>query len=289
MPKTTTSPGLHFVKAQNFAAVPYLETSSLMATHKGRVKFSVSKPNVLVGPNGSGKSALLTALALRTLSYFTGETSLDEHFLGNSHRQQFWQPEGYAWQHKHAYLAGLTCETHNAPALYYRPGHIPGNETCVTTAMMTGYFERAKAHARQVEQKSSGQASQALLARVLAVLAGAPFPDKPTRDNWGHSLTPVDLSKQRYVCERDVMVNVLLGLAAPGESALPLVLMDEPEQSLDALAEAQLWKKLEGVDCSRTQVIVASHSLYPLLHPAKFNLIETQKGYLEAVRAAMAG
>jgi predicted ATPase len=59
--------------------------------------------------------------------------------------------------------------------------------------------------------------------------------------------------------------------------------MDEPEQSLDALAELVLWRQIAAADMSKMQVIVATHSLYPLMHPEKFNIIEAVPGYSESV------
>jgi len=67
-----------------------------------------------------------------------------------------------------------------------------------------------------------------------------------------------------------------------------MILMDEPEQSLDVKAEAQLWSSLSKADCAKMQIIVATHSMYPLLHKDNFNLIEAEDGFVDEVLALMA-
>ena len=62
-----------------------------------------------------------------------------------------------------------------------------------------------------------------------------------------------------------------------------LVVLDEPEQSLDAYEQALLWKRLTGLDCGKIQIVIASHSLHPILNNESFNLIETVPGYVAKV------
>jgi predicted ATPase len=61
--------------------------------------------------------------------------------------------------------------------------------------------------------------------------------------------------------------------------------MDEPEQSLDAWASATLWSRIAEADCAKVQIVVATHSWYPILHPEAFNIIEAVPGFLEEVRS----
>ena len=77
---------------------------------------------------------------------------------------------------------------------------------------------------------------------------------------------------------------MLKKLFQPAETAVPLILMDEPEQSLDARAEGSLWAAIANADCSTMQIIVATHSLYPMLNKDKFNIIETETGFVAEVR-----
>jgi len=83
--------------------------------------------------------------------------------------------------------------------------------------------------------------------------------------------------------EEAIKADLLMKRVEQGAQGRPLLLMDEPEQSLDALAEARLWRTIEAADCDRMQIIVATHSLYPILHPERFHLIEATPGFVESV------
>lgn len=279
------------IKVQEFKAVPYLETSDLMQSHQGRLKFSSTKPNVLVGPNGTGKSALLKSLSLRFLCHYMSFSSFDDNYVTGVDASDFWTKAG-RWGSDDLFLNGLTCDTDNAPALFFRPGHIPGNEVGITHAMMCGYFDAAKAHAVLVDKKSSGQQNQATLEHILKFLTsptadcayryanwrfGKAFREKSSDTNWYSSSS---FEHQAEILKKFFAPKV-------GIVPIPLVLMDEPEQSLDARTEALLWSKIAGVDCAKLQLIVASHSLFPILHPKMFNLIETEKGYVQSVQGML--
>jgi ABC-type hemin transport system ATPase subunit len=270
------------INVKEFATVPYLETSNLMQTHPEGLQFSTEKPNAIVGPNGAGKSALLKALALHTLSWFTGTSAFDSNYLDSFKLKDAWREADakrrYAhyeatgrWEDLHDYLGGFEVETDYAPALYYRPGHIPGNERMVSAAMMAGYCEEAKAYGRMTEKKSSGQQCLALLERVHAVLGGDTSSLKGFIEQNGGLGNGV---KSRHLTEPRTNLPV---------DAKPVLLMDEPEQSLDAHAELVLWHQIAAADMSKMQVIVATHSLYPLMHPEKFNIIEAVPGYSQSV------
>jgi len=273
------------LSVKDFKGIAYLEASDLMRKYKKRLTFSTTQPNVLVGPNGVGKSAVMLTLALRFLAYFTGESTLDEKYLRDRDAEAWWSKE-YRWS-EGEWLKGLKCNTDNGPALYYRPSHIPGNEVDVTHAMMMGYFEQAKAYGKLVDNKSSGQQSQAVLARILAALAGTNLPTDYRMVNWeyGRDPAPEKSSNRGYF---EPMAEVLKKQYPRCANAVPLILMDEPEQSLDARAEGKLWAAIAQADCSRMQVIVATHSLYPLLHKDKFNIIEAEAGFISDVLELMA-
>jgi predicted ATP-dependent endonuclease of OLD family len=275
---------------KNFAGVPYLETSLLMKNHRKGVQFSTEKPNVIVGPNGAGKSALLTALTLKMLCYFTSESSLDNNYVIGNDERRFWSKER-TWRTDFEFLPGLTCDFDGAPALYYRPGHIPGNDDSVTAAMMCGYSDEARAYWEATDKKSSGQQSQALQEKLRAALSGEILPTAFQHKNWRFGKNPIDFratNPGRFVCDFEYKAEVLKNLySAVPESAKPSLILDEPEQSLDAKAELVLWKQIAKADCSKVQPIVATHSLYPLMHPEDFHLIEAVPGYIEDVRKLM--
>lgn len=269
-----------------FTGIPYLASSSLMTAHEGKLRLSSKKVNVLVGPNGSGKSALLRTLALRFLAVLTGESLLSSRFTSQPDYAALWtKAEG--WRADYEFMKGLNLKTDEGPVVYYRPNMIPGEEDSVTSAMMCGFFDEAKEFARATEQKSTGQANLATLERALAVATGqqaveAPYP----LHAWSAGREPRDLRQTRgWVGEMDYKAEALKPIAAKGQAGKPLVLMDEPEQSLDARAELAMWKRLESTDCAKAQVLVATHSLYPFLHPRRFNIIEATPGYVENVSA----
>lgn len=272
--------------AKNFKAVPYLETSALMSNHPDGLNFSTTKPNVIVGPNGSGKSACLNALSLLTLSFYAGISALDNNYIRGSIRDDGYWAEDRPWGRAFVFMPGLSAEYSQAPALYYRPQHIPGNESFIAAAMMNGYCEEAKAYGQLTRDKSSGQQSLSVLERVQAALAGDTSDIRYRTMNWHYGTEPRTID--RDTSERVVKAEMLKRrVKAMPEGALPLVLMDEPEQSLDVLAETRLWNQIELVDTRKLQVIVATHSLYPLLHADKFHIIESVPGYAQAVLALM--
>ena len=270
------------LRVRGFSGVPYLTTSALIKRHPQALSFSMDRPNVVVGPNGSGKSALLSTLAIRFLAYYTGESAFDNQYL-TSRESEAWWSQTSDWRHDFTFLKGLDCETDNGPTLYYRPNHVPGNETSPTHALLMGYDGEARAYLDATRAKSSGQANQALLKRLHQALTGASFPVDYAEINWRYGREPIDLrTRDGWAGSMDYKAEALKAAYAQTQG-IPLVLMDEPEQSLDALAEAELWKTIEAVHCGRMQVIVATHSLYPLLHPERFNLIESTSGYIDRV------
>lgn len=265
--------------AQNFKAVPWLETSQLMQHHKSGINFSTDKPNVLIGPNGAGKSALLRAIALKTLSHYIGQSELDQKYLM---KDEFWWAENL-WSDRYVFLKGLRCDTDMAPAIFYRPNHIPGNEPAVGHAMMMGYSKEARHFGELTRNKSSGQQAQAVqIDRVWRVLAGEPL---EYERRWRY-LDDYTVRRDRNPMPWDYKARIMLDQYVKGYDGKgkPLVFMDEPEQSLDIRAELNLWQKILLADMSKVQVIIATHSVYPILHPAGFHIIEAVPGYADEVR-----
>lgn len=281
---------LSWLHIRGFSAIPYLETSTLMSTHGGMLAFSSTKPNVIVGPNGSGKTALLDALAIRFLTYFSDRSTFDRKYVLDVDARAWWArgaggPDDYVW------LPGLDCATDNAPARYYRPGHIPGNELSIGDAAMGAYWEQARDYARLIERKSSGEQNQALLEALTSAFEGRGLPARYEHVNWEFGVEPRDLRAlkvQGYGRAAFFKAEVLKSLYRPAPSASPLILMDEPEQSLDARAEASLWASISRADCRRMQVIVATHSVHPLLRRDAYNLIEAEAGFIDQVLALIA-
>lgn len=284
----------------SFAAVPHLSATSLIQTHYGKIKFSTKKVNVIVGPNGSGKSSLVDYLAKIHLAFTVGYSAFDERAL-----ERLSTVYKGIWGEMDRYQG--TCQLFDPKVVktdlgftwFYRPGAIPGGKDSetLTGAMMTGYFEEAKEYGALTKDKSSGQACRSLISELMdALVSDTLEPSEPRRVNWTYSREDdVTFSKTRGsrmtefgfdLMPWDIQRRVLLGMFLDNKG-IPLFLMDEPEQSLDALAESQFWKTVEGVDTSNRQVIIATHSLYPFLHPENFNLIEAEPGYVKKVKEAI--
>lgn len=260
----------------DFKAIPYLRDTKLMKKHKNTIKFSVEKPNVIVGPNGSGKTALLDTITLRFLCYFENHSRYKDAYIRFNKSDEWWS-EGIGWPKEQIWLQGLDVKSDNAPAAYFRPNHIPGNETDIATALMVYDSEAAKAYGEKTKQKSTGEKSIATLPDIYVILDGSKRLTVPVMPNSTRiSGYPTQYeNRQKHLCET-IRFN---------SEGRPLVVMDEPERSLDALQEIKLWQAIRAAEVPQT--IVATHSLYPVMHPEQFNIIETEKGYIKKIRAIL--
>ena len=271
-----------------FRAVPHLEATKLMQQSK-TVRFAEDRPNIIVGPNGSGKSSLLDALSMLTLTYYMDVSTFDHHYLAMSDSDKFWhKPKDIEkmdwWQrHNNYYLTGLTYTGDLVPALYYRPNRLPGNEHDVAHAMCMGYSEPAREYGTLTRNKSSGQKSRAIQDRMLRALGGTEQIKFETY-RFGNPDELIKIEPGVYVGEGPAKTNLFKTFYKDRKSdGRQLVIMDEPEQSLDLEAEINLWDAIAGHH-SDTQIICASHSLYPILNPEPFNLIETEPGYVKKIQ-----
>ena len=270
-----------------FSAVSHLSATSLWKRHQARgLKLSVDKPNIIIGPNGSGKTALLTLISLQTLSHFTGATTLDDNYTRGLDSDKWWSER--TWSKDPVFLPGAQIDTDNAAALFYRPGHLAGNEDNIATAMMMGYFNEAKEFGKAVTSRSSGQGCQTLLGRVLKELESPAVDAAYGYANWTGEKAPRDLTSKNWVGSWEYRAEVLKArMAAVKPTGVPMLILDEPEQSLDTRAELTLWKTIAKADCANRQIVVATHSLFPIMYPDRFNIIEAEKGYAAEIRAQL--
>ncbi|WP_144267088.1 hypothetical protein [Comamonas thiooxydans] len=271
------------LKCSKNTVVPYLTGSKLMQLHPEGVTFSTTKPNAIVGPNGSGKSALLKALAIHSLSWLTGTSGLNDGYTDKLSRMDIWTER--RWR-DYEFMAGITVDSDDGAAAYFRPNAIPGDETSLTHAMMCGYSKEAKRVGELTDEKSSGEANRAMQGDIQSFLSGKKVP-KWTSANWTEPRCTVK-EMRGYVGVWDIAREKLTErVKAISKTAIPVVMMDEPEQALDARAELQLWKAITSANMTKLQVIVATHSLYPIMHSDQFHIIEAEPGYVQSVLELM--
>lgn len=263
-----------------FKPVPYLASADIMKTHPNGVEFDTKKVNVILGPNGSGKSALLTTMAHATFAFPAGRSAFDEYYTRFA--DQFWSKEK-EWGEEE-FMKGLEIDYDMGSTLYYKPSFVPGDYADLTHAMMCGYSAESNKLHKLTNKKSSGQKSIATLKDIREVLTGKAEVPKFGFINWGHAKDIKDI-RRHSSSHLEYRANCLLKRFADRHEGTPAILMDEPEQSLDTLNEIMLWNDLANADLSKGQVIVATHSMYPIIHSDKFNLIETVPGFIDAVKA----
>jgi predicted ATPase len=244
--------------------------TDLLTTHSNKVSFSNDKINVLIGPNGSGKSTVIRHLAVRYLCLDRGYTSLDRGISERAYGSYFTEER---WR-KATFMPGIDVDTANCIALYWAPGMKYGGWEMDTAAMMSGYSDEAKLRWEHTRKKSSGQGIQNQLEHHMEVIEGKrklEFKQK------------LDYYITQY---HDEKLKAITPLFNDWEKTKTIVLLDEPEQSLDMSKEIDFWDRLLNVDTGEIQMVIATHSLYPLISPKfkdKFNYIETVAGYKQSI------
>jgi predicted ATPase len=259
----------HGLKAITYTE-PQIQTD-LLTTHANKVTFSSDKVNVLIGSNGSGKSTLLRHLAIRFLCLDRGYTSIDRSLCDRAYEKHFSEK---TWYDKSTFMPGITVDSAQCVAAYWAPGMKYGGWDMDTAAMMCGYGKEAKLRWEHTEKKSSGQGIHNQLSDIFDVL---------------HSKRKVELRENidYYLKEfQKDKLDATVPLFKEWNKNKTIVLLDEPEQSLDMSKEMEFWDKLLDVNTGEIQVIVATHSLYPLISPkfkGKFNYIEGTPDYKQSI------
>ena len=273
-------------------------------------------PIVIVGPNGSGKSVLLNILGHRLFATLTGKT------LGRRLIREYNDSEYF--KKSRTFLSGVSftgdgCYVGN----YYRPYHIPGNESFIAAAICAGYATEARVFADSTKNKSDGEARSKLLVNNMLALDRNATSDLMNPILVNSFAEYANLRSSNWVIDRALSKHIdneltediayrcikyiqdgdrgdeaiynpygqfvlsmywYLNLISSGKE---VSIFDEPEQCLDALTELATMRLLLKPRPNK-QVIVATHS--QLVFRDEFrdrvNFIETVPGYIDAVRNA---
>lgn len=220
---------------------------------KGRERIEF-KPglNLVYGPNGSGKSTLFTAIARMLCCHQGGRqlVTLDAlRELG----------VGYG---KPDILDGAKPVHDGSPVMHFDPGMAVG----LVGGMAAFDWDFSDEGFRNCMFKgSAGQTTVMRLDTVVNAMHHGKWPELA----WKVKDKPEGLASF---------------LAGSFDKVGPTVLLDEPSRSLDLRMELGLWKLIDRAVANGVQVIVATHSVIPILREHPGHIIETQDGFLAQVQ-----
>lgn len=262
--------------------VPHYTQTELFKNNP-TIKLSTEKVNVIVGPNGSGKSSLLQMLGDRFFATTAGVTSADRNYCDRFDYPNLFTNKKVSYRNDQVFAEGLSFEgSLSGLAYYYHPEFKPGNYDMLTAAMMCGFSKEVEVYRAATRHKSSGQQKSALLNAILKHVTLFQSQNQVLNKNrWSGSLT-ASTEMPWNASESDVRRNIICQ-HLPTEFTEMLVLLDEPEQSLDTVSELRLWDTLINKDPA-AQIIVATHSLRPFMLADQVHFIEAVPGYVKSVQ-----
>lgn len=241
---------------------PKVQTT-LLSKESNNVSFSEDKINLIIGPNGSGKSTLIKDLATRYICLDRGYTKLDRDIIERVYDPYF--KRKYDTWGDYTFMDDPKVFTSNCAAVYWHPGFKFGGWDMDSAALMCGYSDEVRVRGKQTRNKSSGQGIYNQLDYIFEVMEGR------------RSLT-VDIPVDPFLEEFKRKLEPIAPLFDKCDENKTIVLLDEPEQSLDAFKEVAFWDRVLNVNLDNVQVVIATHSLYPLINSkfeGKINVIET--------------
>lgn len=251
-----------------FNYMPWLGKTPLLVHNKGGVKFSKTKVNILFTKNGQGKSTLLKAIAAKTLCLLTGQQTNNSKGY-DCFSDEFWPKRNYFSRDREEFIKGLELrENDGGSFFYFSQDFIPGGYEGLTHAMMCGFSDEANAVHHVIDKKSSGQQTIGMFKRFMDIV-NHPDNDKPLE-----IYVPKD---DMYRTDRSKIIKSMFSKHTPNSR---VIMLDEPDNSLDLVSQLQMWKTINQIDLTQTQVIVATHSIFPLLNPTKYNFITSDSTYL---------
>jgi ABC-type multidrug transport system ATPase subunit len=236
-------------------------------------EFVNDKINVLVGENGSGKSSLLATIAKKLLAYNFGHTRLDDRLIRFA--DEYWQKEDPdRWYTDDVFMPDVTLETSgDVYGTYVSADWTPCDAADWAHAVCYGLGDEATDHFKRVHDFSSGQGMRNVIEFVFETMQKpSPKPNIDSKISWYLN----DKERSTHLAKRAQTLEPLL----PKEGSNIVALFDEPERPLDIGAQILFWKNLNRLaKLPHVQIIIATHSVIPLMTPDNFNFVEMNAGY----------
>jgi len=215
--------------------------------------------NIIVGPNGSGKTTLTRSVAKLFYAEQGGTPTLTQTAFMDAYKAfDKTPPDEY-----------FTVEHDGGAVFYVNQEH--------TVGLTHGQFDDdffSEGFFRTMNKLSSGQDSCENINRILSMI------EKYLKggENVDNRLKNANSLYQNYV-------NQAMAFIKPDRNAVPVLILDEPDASLDMMNEVKIWDIIRKISL-KIQVIVCSHSAFALHQEANF--IEMESGYLKKCRKAVA-
>jgi len=236
-------------------------------------EFVHDKINVLVGENGSGKSSLLATIAKKLMAYNFGHTRLDDRLIRFA--DEYWQKEDKdRWYSDDVFMSDVKLETSaDIYGTYVSADWTPCDAVDWAHALCYGLGKEATDHFKRVHDFSSGQGMRNVIENIFELMA-KPSPEHYFDDNVSWYLK--DKERNTHLAKRAQSLEPLL----PKAGSNIVALFDEPERPLDIGAQVLFWKNLNKLaKLPHVQIIIATHSVIPLMSPDDFNFVEMNDGY----------
>lgn len=236
-------------------------------------EFVHDKINVLVGENGSGKSSLLATIAKKLLAYNYGHTRLDDRLIRFA--DEYWQKEDPdRWYSDDVFMPDVTLETSaDIFGTYVSSDWTPCDAADWAHAVCYGLGDEATDHFKRVQEFSSGQGMHNVITHCFELMS-KPSPEHRFDKNIKWYLE--DKDRNTHLAKRAQSLASLL----PKAGSNIVALFDEPERPLDVAAQVLFWKNLNKLaKLPHVQIIIATHSVIPLMSPDNFNFVEMNAGY----------
>lgn len=244
------------IEIQDPSKTPVSHFSMARGLEKLRTLELRPRINVLLGPNGCGKSTLLQLLA-HTFMCAEGQVPTVTYDA----LKKFSTPMGYIVHHD------------GSPVGFADPSHDVG----LDTGHFVDDFFLAGVQSVFAKKSSSGQQTDyklwTLFSKLLkeGVETDWRVPKKWDKDH------PMAAKIQNWMAAQEITHSE--------DPHSRVLLLDEPDRSLDLFHQAKLWDLLFRVN-ERVQIIVSTHSIYPLLRLPREQIIDLVPGYLDACLGA---